>query len=40
MKTLYSNCQIFDGISKKVKKNAWFIVDEETGKIAQVGEGQ
>lgn len=39
MNVLYSNCNLFDGISKKIKESAWFLVDETTGKVIKVGQG-
>ncbi len=38
-KTTYTNFNLFDGKSNEVKKSAWLVVDETTGKIDQVGTG-
>ncbi len=40
MEILYSNCKLFDGISTDIKKAAWFVVDESTGKVAKSGYGE
>ncbi|PMD69050.1 metal-dependent hydrolase family protein [Companilactobacillus nuruki] len=35
--TLYKNFNLFDGNKTKIQKNAWFIVDNESGKIIKLG---
>lgn len=38
-KTTYTNLNLFDGKSNEVKKSAWLVVDNASGKIDQVGTG-
>lgn len=35
--TLYKNFNLFDGEEVSIQKNAWFIVDDESGKIVKLG---
>lgn len=38
-KTLYSHVSLFDGIHNKIINNSWLLVDDNTGKIDQIGQG-
>lgn len=35
--TLYKNFKLFDGNKFKIQENAWFVVDNESGKITKLG---
>lgn len=35
--TLYKNFNLFDGAKVKIQQDAWFIVDDESGKIVKLG---
>jgi imidazolonepropionase-like amidohydrolase len=35
--TLYKNFKLFDGNKFKIQENAWFVVDDESGKITKLG---
>lgn len=37
MKTTYFNSKLFNGIDNNIVSNAWFTVDDETGKITETG---
>lgn len=37
MQTLYKNFNLFDGETPQIQKQAWFIVDDESGKIVKLG---
>ncbi|WP_295730617.1 amidohydrolase family protein [uncultured Limosilactobacillus sp.] len=37
--TAYFNCNLFQGTADQVTQNAWFEVDNQTGKLTQVGNG-
>lgn len=37
METLYKNFNLFDGKQPQIQKDAWFIVDDETGEIVKLG---
>lgn len=39
-KTAYVNCNLFVGTKNEMLKNAWFVVEEETGKLTKVGTGK
>ena len=39
-KTTFVNCNLFVGTEDEVKENAWFTVDDATGKITEVGQGE
>lgn len=39
-KTIYQNCNLFDGETNQLKQNAWLEVDDETGKITALGTGK
>ena len=38
--TLYKNFNLFDGTEDKVTDNAWFLVNDETGRLEKVGTGE
>ena len=38
-KTTFVDCNLFVGTEDNVKENAWFTVDDVTGKITEVGQG-
>ena len=38
--TLYKNFNLFDGTEDKVTDNAWFLVNDETGRLEKVGTGK
>ncbi|MBP2057090.1 imidazolonepropionase-like amidohydrolase [Lactobacillus colini] len=38
--TVFVNCNLFVGTEDKVLKNAWFVVDNETGKLTEQGTGE
>ena len=37
MQTLYKNFDLFDGLKPEIQKDAWFIVDSESGEIVKLG---
>lgn len=37
MKKTYFNSNLFNGVDNKIIADAWFTVDEETGKITETG---
>ena len=37
--TVYLNCNLFQGTSDQVQSNAWMVVNNETGKLTHVGQG-
>ena len=39
-KTVFENCNLFVGTSEKLVSDAWFVVDDETGKLVKSGSGQ
>ncbi len=39
-KTAFENCNLFVGDKDNLVENAWFVVDDETGKFLQVGKGK
>lgn len=39
-KTAYLNCNLFVGTKNELVRNAWFVVDGETGKLTKEGSGQ
>ena len=39
-KTAYVNCNLFTGLEDKLEENAWFVVDNETGKLTKTGQGE
>ena len=39
-KTVFVNCNLFVGNSEELLENAWFVVDNETGKLTEKGTGK
>lgn len=37
--TVYLNCNLFQGTSDQVQSDAWMVVNNETGKLTHVGQG-
>lgn len=40
MLTLYEHGNLFDGVQEKLLEEAWFLVDEESGRIVERGQGE
>ncbi|MDF7639291.1 amidohydrolase family protein [Lactobacillus sp. ESL0791] len=40
MKTIYQNCNLYDGEINQIQENAWLEVDDESGKITAIGTGK
>ena len=37
--TVFENCNLFVGNEDKLLENAWFVVDDESGRLTKVGTG-